>query len=97
MWKLKEEAEGATRKKNAEKMKLILEGLKSTIRELKRVEVGINVNREKEGAWDVVLLADFETELDMTMYARHENHKKALNFITSVTEDRRFVDYEMDV
>ena len=35
MWKLKEEAEGASKQKNAEKMKLILEGLKINIEEIK--------------------------------------------------------------
>jgi hypothetical protein len=103
MWKLKEEAEGASRKKNAEKMKLILEGLKINIEEIKNVEVGINVNREDEDddhddeAWDVVLISDFEEELDYTMYTRNEHHKKAMKFINSVIKERRFVDYKMDV
>ena len=99
MWKLKDEAEGATRKKNAEKMKLILEGLKINIEEIKNVEVGININHEDDDdqAWDVILISDFEKELDYTMYTRNEHHKKAIKFINSVTEERRFVDYKMDV
>lgn len=99
MWKLKDEAEGASREKNAEKMKLILEGLKVNIDEIKNVEVGINITEEDEEAgspYDVVLISDFETELDYTMYTRNAHHKKALNFINSVIEDRHFVDYKMD-
>lgn len=99
MWKLKEEAEGATKEKNAEKMKLILEGLKVNIDEIKNVEVGINISDDDDEAgspFDVVLISDFETELDYTMYTRDENHKKAVKFINSVIEERHFVDYKVD-
>lgn len=100
MWKLKEEAEGASKKKNAEKMKLILEGLKVNIDEIKSVEVGINITEEDDevgSAHDVVLISDFETELDYTMYTRNAHHKKAIEFINSVIEERHFVDYKMDI
>lgn len=99
MWKLKDEAEGASKKKNAEKMKLILEGLKISIDEIKNVEVGINITKsddEAGSAHDVVLISDFETELDYTMYTRNANHKKALKFINSVIKERHFVDYKVD-
>ncbi len=100
MWKLKDEAEGAAKEKNAEKMKLILEGLKVNIDEIKSVEVGINITDEDEeagSAYDVVLISDFETELDYTMYTRNAHHKKAIEFINSVIEERHFVDYKMDI
>jgi len=100
MWKLKDEAEGATKEKNAEKMKLILEGLKVNIDEIKSVEVGINITEDDEeagSAFDVVLISDFETELDYTMYTRNAHHKKAIEFINSVIEKRHFVDYKMDI
>lgn len=98
MWKLKDEASGATKEKNAEKMKLILEGLKTNIEEIKNVEVGININpnNQPDMAYDVVLISDFETELDFTMYTRNAHHKKAVNFIESVVEERRYVDYKVD-
>ena len=99
MWKLKDKAEGASKDKNAEKMKLILEGLKTNIDEIKNVEVGININNkdDDEEAWDVVLFSDFEKELDYTMYTRSDHHKKAMKFINSVIKERRFVDYKVDV
>lgn len=99
MWKLKEEAEGAKKAKNAEKMKLILEGLKTNIEEIKAVEVGINITEDDDeagSAYDVVLISDFETELDYTMYTRNAHHKKAIDFINSVIKERHFVDYKMD-
>jgi len=100
MWKLKDEAEGASKEKNAEKMKLILEGLKVNIDEIKSVEVGINITDEDEeagSAFDVVLISDFETELDYTMYTRNAHHKKAIEFINSVIDERHFVDYKVDI
>ncbi|MEX1062279.1 MAG: Dabb family protein [Balneolaceae bacterium] len=97
MWKLKEEAEGASRKKNAEKLKLILEGLKINIEEIKNVEVGIQINGEDEEGMDVVLICDFKTELDFKMYTRNIHHKKAVKFIDAVTEERVYVDYHVDV
>lgn len=99
MWKLKDKAEGATKEKNAEKMKLILEGLKANIDEIKNVEVGINITEDDDepgSAFDVVLISDFETELDYTMYTRNAHHKKAISFINSVIDQRYFVDYMMD-
>lgn len=100
MWKLKDEAEGASKEKNAEKMKLILEGLKINIEEIKNVEVGVNITEDDDETGtphDVVLISDFETELDYTMYTRNEHHKKAVKFIDSVIEERHFVDYNVDI
>ena len=97
MWKLKEKAEGATKEKNAEKLKLILEGLRISIEEIKAVEVGIQINPEDKSGFDVVLICDFETELDFKMYTRHPQHKKAVDFINSVAEKRYFVDYNVDL
>ncbi|MEX0823899.1 MAG: Dabb family protein [Balneolaceae bacterium] len=97
MWKLKEKAEGATKEKNAEKLKLILEGLRTNIEEIKAVEVGIQINSEDKEGLDVVLICDFETELDFKMYTRSPHHKKAIKFINSIVEERVFVDYIVDL
>lgn len=97
MWKLKEEAAGATKQKNAEKLKLILEGLRTNIEEIKAVEVGIQISDETDEAFDVVLICDFETELDFKMYTRNPHHKKAIDFIEAVAEKRIFVDYNVDL
>ncbi|WP_234572637.1 Dabb family protein [Rhodohalobacter sp. 614A] len=97
MWKLKENAAGATKKKNAEKLKLILEGLRTNIEEIKAVEVGIQINDDEKDAMDVVLICDFETQLDFQMYTRNPHHKKARSFIESVADKRYFVDYNVDL
>ncbi|MGF1669234.1 MAG: Dabb family protein [Balneolaceae bacterium] len=97
MWKLKNEAQGATKQKNAEKLKLILEGLRANIDEIKNVEVGIQINEKSDEAYDVVLISDFETELDFQMYTRSPHHQKAIKFIESVVSERRYVDYLVDL
>ncbi len=97
MWKLKENAAGATKKKNAEKLKLILEGLRANIEEIKAVEVGIQINEDHDDSMDVVLTCDFETELDFQMYTRNAHHKKAASFIEKVADKRYFVDYNVDL
>jgi hypothetical protein len=100
MWKLKDEAAGATKKKNAEKLKLILEGLRTNIKEIKSIEVGIQINENSvdgKEPFDVVLTCDFESELDFQMYTRNPHHKKALNFIESVVDKRFYVDYNVDL
>jgi len=96
-WKLKDQAGGATKEKNAEKLKLILEGLRTTIEEIKSVEVGIQINPGGDDALDVVLISDFETDLDFKMYTRHPSHKKAIDFIETVTDQRYYVDYLVDL
>ncbi len=97
MWKLKEHAEGASAKRNAEKLKMILEGLKTSIDEIKNVEVGIQISPDDPEGMDVVLICDFETELDFKMYTRSPHHQKAVRFINAVAEQRLFVDYHVDL
>lgn len=97
MWKLKEKASGATKEKNAEKLKLILEGLRTNIDEIKAVEVGIQTDKDQDDGLDVVLICDFETELDFQMYTRNPHHQKAIKFIENVAEKRYFVDYKVDL
>lgn len=97
MWKLKDKAEGADKKKNAEKLKLILEGLRTNIEEIKAVEVGIQIKPDEKDSLDVVLICDFETELDFQMYTRNAHHQRAINFIEAVAEERYYVDYKVDI
>ena len=67
MWKLKDEAEGASKAENAVKMARMLEGLVGKIGGLLKLEVGID-SVGAEGAWDVVLVADFESEEALAAY-----------------------------
>jgi tRNA(His) 5'-end guanylyltransferase len=93
-WMLKEFAEGGTKAENARKMKLLLEGLKGKIKEIKFVEVGININ-ETPAAYDIALYSEFASIQDLDAYQVHPEHLKIGDFIGRVRIDRHVVDYEV--
>ena len=93
MWRLKEFADNATKRENAEKLKERLESLRAKIAEIKEIEVGINVN-SSEAAFDVVLCSEFENQEALKIYQSHPDHKKIVDFVTQIRTDRCVVDYE---
>ena len=93
MWRLKDEAAGATKAENAVKLKESLEALKSEIEELKAVDVGINFN-PSPAAFDVVLYSEFEDREGLEAYQKHPEHVKIVDFVGEIRSDRAVVDYE---
>ena len=93
MWRLKDEAAGATKAENAVKLKESLEALKSEIEELKALEVGINFN-PSPAAFDVVLYSEFENREGLEAYQKHPEHVKIVDFVGEIRSDRAVVDYE---
>jgi hypothetical protein len=93
MWRLKEIADDATKQENAQKLKERLESLRDKIREIKDIEVGINVN-PSEAAFDVVLYSEFEDREALRIYQNHPEHKKIVDFVGRIRTDRCVVDYE---
>ncbi|QCX33041.1 Dabb family protein [Caloramator sp. E03] len=91
-WKLKDEAEGNNKEKNAKIIKENLERLKDVIKEIKHIEVGININTSN-AAFDLVLYSEFENIEDLEKYQNHPEHVKVAEFIAKVREDRIVVDY----
>ena len=94
MWKLKEEAEGRGKKSNAMEMKKRLEGLKDIIREIKELEVGLQIE-PAEGVYDLVLFSVFQDKAALDLYQKHPEHLKVKEFVVKVTADRKTVDYEV--
>ncbi len=92
MWKLKEFAEGAGKKENAEKIKAMLEGLVGKIEQIKSCEVGVNVN-DSDMAYDAVLISVFADEKALNEYQVHPEHMKVREFVSKVREARTVVDY----
>jgi len=93
MWKLKESAEGKSKRENAELVKEMLEGLKQKIPQIQQIEVGINFREDKQ-AFDMVLYSKFNNEEDLQSYINHPEHKKISEFISKVRSERIFVDYK---
>ena len=94
MWRLKDSAEGADKLEQAGAVKRRLEALPGTIREIRRLEVGLNI-KDSERASDVVLLAEFESRQDLASYARHPAHQAVVAFIRQIASETRVVDYEI--
>jgi hypothetical protein len=93
-WKLKDEAEGASKAENARKMKAKLEALAGRIPTLKHIEVGLNFE-PSDAAADVVLYSEFTSKADLDAYQTHPEHVAAGAFVRSVVMERRVADYEI--
>jgi hypothetical protein len=94
MWRLRAFAENADKTENAARMKRMLEALPGRIPEIRRLEVGLDTGGA-EGAFDVVLCAEFDSPAALDRYQEHEDHLKAAEFIRKIREDRASVDYEV--
>ncbi|WP_024615162.1 Dabb family protein [Clostridium sp. Ade.TY] len=90
MWNLKEEK----RMENAKKLKVLLEELKKDIKEIKEVEVGININNS-DASMDVILYSVFNNLEDLNIYQDHPKHLKVKDFVKEIATDRKVVDYEV--
>jgi len=76
----------------SKKVKEMLENLVPAIDELKRMEVGLNINT-KPSAFDLVLTADFDDEEGLNAYRIHPGHVKILDFMKETVEKTAVVDY----
>lgn len=93
MWRLKDEAEGATKAENAQKMKEMLEALPAKVPGVITLEVGIDVV-QAETSSDVCLYSEFNNLAEMDAYQAHPEHQKCVAFIKQVVTERRAVDYD---
>lgn len=95
VWKLKDFAEGADKARNAKRLKIELEALKSAIPQIVQLEVGINA-LASDAAYDVVLISEFKNEQDLDIYQNHPNHRAVADFVAKVRESRVVIDYKTD-
>lgn len=94
MWKLKDNAEGKERYENARFIKEQLEALKNDIKEIVKIEAGINIV-DDPGAYDLILYSEFEDKEGLAIYQKHPSHVKVAEYIGKVRESRVVVDYEI--
>lgn len=90
MWKLKEE----NKEENALKIKNDILELKNIIKEIKEIEVGIDINKS-DAAYDIVLYSSFDSQKDLDAYQVHPKHKEVGVFMNQVKVNRVVVDYEI--
>jgi hypothetical protein len=94
IWKMKDFADGHTRKENVIRVKEALEALPGQIPGLiRRLEVGVNLLEDVENC-DLVLIMDFEGQTDFEMYYKHPAHTMVAELVRRVREARMAVDFE---
>ena len=93
MWRLKDTANDSSKDQNAIMLKKELESLKDKIKEIRHIEVGINVN-PSDAAFDVVLYSEFDNLEALHAYQIHPEHKRIVGFVNRIRLDRCVVDYE---
>lgn len=91
-WKLKENAEGNSKGKNALLMKEKLESLNGKIEGLLSAQVNRNYN---PSGYDVCLVSTFTSKQALDFYQSHPLHVAVKSFVGSVTEDRAVTDCEI--
>ena len=94
MWKLYDSAEGYSKAENAQRMKRELEALPERIAEIRSLEVGINVNPGTD-AFDIVLVAEYDSLENLRAYQAHPAHLQFKEFIQNIRSEKRSVDYEV--
>ena len=87
LFKLKENAEGASKEQNAKKIKADLEALKGVIPQIRHIEVGINCI-PGDAAYDVALYSSFADEKDLSIYMKHPEHVKVAEFVGKVRSSK---------
>lgn len=92
-WKLKEEAHGNPKAKNAELIKAELESLAGKIDGLLKIEVGINIPEYPDN-YDLVLYAQLTSKDALNVYQNHPLHQAILPFVREAVTNRVAVDYE---
>lgn len=93
MWKLKDEAEGRSKKENALELKKRLEALKDPVPEVLELEVGLQFE-PSEAAYDALLFSVFKDKAALETYQKHPEHQKVVEFVKKIILDRKVVDYE---
>ena len=91
LWKLKEFAEGADKAENVRKLKAMLEALPGKVPVIRALETGVN-GIPSEAAWDVALIAEFDSPEDLDIYQKHPEHVKVAEFVGKVRTERALVD-----
>ena len=81
------------KKANIIQAKQMLENLMGAVPSLRSMDVGVNFSTE-ERAMDLSIITAFESKEDLEAYAVHPEHLKVVEFIKTVIEYSKVVDYE---
>ena len=88
-------AEGKTKVENLQIVKEKLENLIHFIPQLRKIEVGLNLEESPQSNFDMALTTEFENYQDLSIYTDHPEHQAVLVYIGKVKKERVCVDYEI--
>ena len=91
MFKFKKE----NKKANIIQARQMLENLMGVVPSLRSIDVGVNF-AEEERAMDLSIITSFESKESLDAYAVHPEHLKVVDFIKTVVEYSKVVDYERE-
>ncbi len=89
MWKIKPDLD---KDQIFIEMERKLKNLLNHIPEIKHLEVGKDI-LATPSSFDVCLITSFDNIEDLRAYQEHPEHKKVVEYIKQVVEDRKVVDY----
>lgn len=95
MFKLKEIADGKTKKENIEEAKRRLSVFEAEIPSLKKLVVAINDAQAPDSNYELALICDFDDIDGLNAYQVHPTHKAFGAFLTPLRESRACIDYEV--
>ncbi len=81
------------KKANIIQAKQMLENLMGAVPTHRSMDVGLNFSTE-ERAMDLSIITTFESKEGLDVYAVHPEHLKVVDFIKTVVEYSKVVDYE---
>ena len=87
--------ESEEKERNLRLAKEKIDGLMGKVPSLRSMETGINFSPE-DRAMDLCLIATFDDREGLEEYAVHPEHLQVIEFIKSVAEYSKVVDYEND-
>ncbi|MBQ9085803.1 MAG: Dabb family protein [Clostridia bacterium] len=94
MWKLKECAEGKTKRENLEYIRELLYSLPPLIPQIKHMEIAFDLSGT-DASMDLMLLTEFNSMDDLRTYAVHPEHLKVSDYVKKAVEVRAVLDCEI--
>ena len=94
LWKLKENANGMSKKELTLEVKRRLDELPAQIPEISSYETAVNIGDYGASFFDISLISEFENKNTFWDYTKYTVHDEVVSFIQKVMVAEEIVDYE---
>lgn len=93
LFRFRDDVDTATATAAAQKFSDGIMALPAIIPQIRKVEVGTNINPEE--SWDICLYSEFASLEDVRLYSAHPSHVKVASELKKLLAGRSCVDYEI--